>query len=92
MSTFLVICQMSDEARQLQMVNIIKENRQWARVWNNAWCIRGEDTATTAEIRDNLNARFPLNEGERLMVVNITKSAWASYNLPREVADWLKEK
>lgn len=56
------------------------------------WCVRGEDNTTTAEIRDNLNARFPINEVERLMVINISKSAWASYNLPREVADWLKEK
>lgn len=92
MSTFLVICHMSDESRRLSMVSYIKENRQWARIWDNAWCIRVDDTATTAEIRDNLNARCPLSEGERLMVVNITKSAWASYNLPREVADWLKEK
>ena len=83
---------MSDATRQLQMVNYIKENRQWARVSDNAWCVRGEDNTTTAEIRDNLNARLPLNEAERLVVINITKSAWASYNLPREVADWLKEK
>lgn len=91
MSTFLVICHMSDESRRLSMVSYIKENRQWARIWDNEWCIRVDDTATTAEIRDNLNARCPLSEGERLIVINITKSAWASYNLPREVADWLKE-
>lgn len=83
---------MSDATRHLQMVNNIKENRQWARISNNAWCVRGEDNATTAELRDNLNARLPINEAERLMVINITQSAWASYNLPREVADWLKEK
>lgn len=92
MNTFLVICQMSDESRRLQMVSLIKENRQWARIWDNAWCIRVDDNTTTAEIRDNLNVRFPLNADERLMVINITKSAWASYYLPREVADWLKEK
>ena len=50
---------MSDATRQLQMVNYIKENRQWARVSDNAWCVRGEDNTTTAEIRDNLNARLP---------------------------------
>lgn len=91
MNTFLIICQMSDESRRLQMVSIIKEYRLWARIWDNAWCIRVDDNITTAEIRDNLNGRFSLNGDERLIVINITKSAWASYNLPREVADWLKE-
>lgn len=83
---------MSNGDRLSRMVSNIKENRQWARVSDNVWCVRGEDNTTTAEIRDNLNARFPIYESERLMVINISKSAWASYNLPREVADWLKEK
>ena len=92
MSTFLIICHMSDTTRQLQMVNNIKEKRLWARISDNAWCIRVEDNVTTAEIRDYLNAHYSINETERLIVINITKSAWASYNLPSEVANWLKEK
>lgn len=83
---------MSNGDRLSTMVHYIKENRPWARVSDNVWCVHGEDNTTTAEIRDNLNARFPINEVERLMVINISKSAWASYNLPRVVADWLKEK
>ena len=50
-----------------------------------------EDNKKTADIRDSLNAKLVIQPSERLMVLNITKSAWASYNLPKEVADWLKE-
>ena len=82
---------MSNDERRQQMVNFVKENRQWARITDNVWCVKESDTTKTADIRDNLNSRLTIQPSERLMVINTTKSAWASYNLPREVADWLKE-
>lgn len=91
MSIFLVILQISDSNRQSQMVSFIKENRPWARITQNVWCIREEDGKKTADIRDALNSKLPLQSSERLMVMNISQSTWASYNLPKEVADWLKE-
>lgn len=90
MSLFLITFQIEDEERSHSMINNIKEYGLWARITKSTWCIKATDK-TTADIRDNLNAKIGLQNTERLMVVNITKSPWASYYLPKEVAEWLKE-
>ena len=91
MSIYLIILQMSNEDRRLQMVHCIKEDRQWARITDNVWCVKENEITKTADMRENLNSKLQIQSSEKLMVLNITKSAWASYNLPKEVADWLKE-
>ena len=90
MNLYLITFKMADSDRSLAMVNYIKEYGLWARITNTTWCVKASDK-TTAEIRDTLNTKYPLQNNERLMVVNITNSPWASYYLPKEVADWLKE-
>lgn len=90
MNIYLIAFQMADNNRSLQMINNIKEYGLWARITSTTWCIKVADK-TTAEIRDNLNSKSSLQRNERLMVVNITNSPWASYYLPKDVADWLKE-
>lgn len=91
MSLYLITFQMDSAERSLAMVNCIKEYGLWARITGSTWYIKA-DNVTTAEIRDNLNAKCPLNNTERLMVVNVSSSPWASYYLPKEVAEWIKEK
>lgn len=81
---------MSNETRRVHIVNHIKENRLWARITDNVWCVKEDELTKTADIRDNLNSKLIIQPSEKLMVLNITKSAWASYNLPKDVADWLK--
>lgn len=90
MNLYLITFSIEDKGRNRSMIEYIKEYGQWARITPSSWCIKAEDLKT-AEIRDNLNSKLPLQEGERLMVLNITNSAWASYNVPKSVADWLKD-
>lgn len=78
-----------DDDRDSVMINCIKEFGHWARITSTTWCIKAADK-TTAEIRDSINAKCPLRSTERLVVFNITSSPWGSYNLSKEVADWLK--
>ena len=72
------------------MITIIKENGNWARITDYTWCVKS-NVDTTAELRDDLARRISIQSEERIMVINMTKSAWASYNLPKNVAEWLKE-
>lgn len=71
------------------MVERIKGFGSWARISNNAWCIKS-DSKNTVDIRDSLKSLLTENK-ERLMVLNISDSAWASYYIPKEVTAWLKE-
>lgn len=89
MNIYLITFQMTDSGRIRTLTDYIREYGIWARITDTTWCIKASDK-TTAEIRDNLNSRCPLQNTERLMVVNITNSPWASYYLPKEVAEWLK--
>lgn len=91
MSLFLIIFQMSAPERTDSMVGLVKEYGTWARITNNAWCIKVSDK-TAADIRDGFTSKISIQSTERLMVVNMTAAGWASYYLPKEVADWLKEK
>ena len=90
MNIYLITFQMADIERSGLMISSIKSYGVWARITETTWCIKAADK-TTAEIRDNLNSKVSLRNSERLMVVNITNTSWASYYLPKEVADWLKE-
>lgn len=55
----------------------------------NSWCIK-TDSRNTAEIRDNLKAVIG-DSVARIFVVNITDSAWASFAIPKEVTNWIKD-
>lgn len=82
---------MSDNNRHDEVVQIIKGLGPWGRITNDAWCVKLNNT-TTAEIRDVIVTRYTINENERLMIVDITDSSWASFFLHRDVADWLKRR
>ena len=92
MNLYLITFQMADDdgIRYHTMVNAIKDYGLWARLTRATWCIKSE-SKTTAEIRATLIERCPLQNSERLMVVNISSSPWASYNIPTDVANWLKD-
>ena len=90
MNTFLITFQIVSADRSEAMINCIKEYGIWARITPSSWCIKANNL-TTAEIRDSLNSKCPLQNNERLMVINVTNAPWASYYLPKEVTEWLKE-
>lgn len=89
MKIFLILFQSDDEDVRNQLVERIKGLGSWARISNSAWCIKS-DCKNTVDIRDSLKSLLT-NNNERLMVLNITDSAWASYYIPKEVTTWLKE-
>ena len=91
MKIFLIVFELFDRNRINDMIGAIKEYGSWARICSNSWCIKVSDK-TAADVRDSLSDRIPLQNTDRLLVVNITNSAWASYYLPKDVAEWLKEK
>lgn len=91
MGIYLISFQMTEaEERYQSMVAAVKGFNLWARITRTTWCIKAENK-TTAEVRATLKDRCPLQASERLFIVNITNSPWASSNIPKEVTDWLKD-
>lgn len=89
MKILLIIFQSDDEDIRYQLIERIKGFGSWARISNNAWCIKS-DCKNTVDVRDSLKDLLT-NNSERLLVLNISDSAWASYYIPKEVTTWLKE-
>ena len=89
MNIYVITFQMLTEERTARMVTLIKEQSSWARITDTTWCVKTE-ISKSSEMREWLANRVDIQRGERLIIINITHSAWASYNLPKEVADWLK--
>lgn len=87
MSRFLVTFEIEDELRP-SLIEQLKRLGSWARITANTWCVMSDDKNTVI-IRDVL--KEAVGDNGRLFVVNITDSAWASYCIPKEVTDWLKD-
>ena len=88
MKISLILFSMND-GRNQNMVSAIKSFEMWARVTENAWCVKSE-IETTQKLKSAIKEKCQVQDNERLFVVNITDSPWASSNVPQDVADWLK--
>lgn len=86
MNKFLVIFQTSNENYN-SVVERIKTLGAWARLNDTSWIIKSDDKNTVV-IRDKI--KEVIGDGNRLFVINISESAWASYCIPMEVTNWLK--
>lgn len=89
MKELLIIFEAETQELRNQLVDEIKKQGSWARLTGNSWCIK-TDSRNTAEIRDNLKAVIG-DSVARIFVVNMTNSAWASFAIPKEVTNWIKD-
>jgi DNA/RNA-binding domain of Phe-tRNA-synthetase-like protein len=70
----------------IEKFQLILELNSWARLFSKAYVIRTEKTA--GEIRNQLKKHQGLNT--MLFVVDITDSAWASFQVPSMITDAIK--
>ena len=87
MCEILVVFEIENELQRQEFINKIKSLGAWARVLSNTYIVRSSNK-TAITIRDNL--RINIKDSDRLFVVDIEDSDWASKNLPVEVNKWLK--
>lgn len=86
MRTYLIIFSLN-ENRSESIINRIKARWSWARITSTSWCVK--TNTGIYEIRDELSVGT--TDSERILIVDISDSSWASRNLPKEVSKWLKE-
>lgn len=87
MCEILVAFEIENELHRQEFINKLKSLGAWARVLSNVYIVRSS-SKTAITIRDNL--RVNIKDSDRLFVVDIEDSDWASKNLPIEVNKWLK--
>lgn len=70
-----------------ELINCIKSlGSTWAKPLYSVWLVKS--SMVIADVRDALRERIDRND--RLFVVDVTGDASAWFNLPEEVATWLK--
>ena len=83
----LVVFEIENKLQRQEFINKIKSLGGWARALSNAYIVRSSNKTAVA-IRNSL--RVDIKDSDRLFVVDIEDSDWASKNLPIEVNKWLK--
>jgi hypothetical protein len=61
-------------------------NSGWARPVKSVWIIKSDNDA--GKIRDEIKA--VLDNNDKLVVVELSGN-WGTYNISKEVTDWMKE-
>lgn len=70
----------------IRLINTIKSATYWAKPLKSVWLVK--TTLTSAQIRDEL--RKVTDANDKILVIEVTNN-WASFNLPKEVTDWMQQ-
>jgi hypothetical protein len=69
------------------LIKKIKSYDDWEKPEYSLWFIKTDKL--TATVRDELSPYLDAND--KLLVMRVTGSGWASHNLPSRVTSWMKE-
>ena len=88
MSTFLVTYTLDDSTESYNEISSrLKRYPNWAKLFARVWMIK--TSHSSKEVRDELSDAI---EGKgKIVVINITDSAWATYKVQGNILDWMKE-
>ena len=87
MCEILVAFEIENELQRQEFINKIKSLGACNRILSNVYIVRSSNKTAVA-IRDSL--QIYIKDSDRLFVVDIEDSSWASNNLPIKVLKWLK--
>lgn len=68
-----------------RLITYIKSFSNWAKPLESLWLVK--TNLTSAQLRDEL--RKVVDANDKILVIEITNN-WASFNISKEVTDWMK--
>lgn len=88
MNTFIVTYTLDDSTESYSKISSrLKDSPKWAKLFARVWIIR--TSRSSKRVRDELS---DIIEGKgKIVVINITDSAWATYGINDRMIDWMKE-
>lgn len=88
MNTFLVTYTLDNSSESYDDISArLKRYPNWAKLFARVWIIR--TSHSSKRVRDELVDA--IESRGRIVVVNITDSAWATYRINEDMLDWMKE-
>ncbi|MEK7636972.1 MAG: hypothetical protein AAB402_01090 [Patescibacteria group bacterium] len=87
MKSFLISYQLSyTENSYPNLIAYLKTASQWARPCANTWIIK--TPIDIAQIRDGIRDR--IKSVDKVMVIEVPNSNWATFNISKDVTDWMR--
>lgn len=68
------------------LISYIKTYGKWAKPLESFWLIKTDKSVST--VRDELKAK--VSSGDKILVIDVTGSYWATSSISKEVTDWMK--
>lgn len=68
------------------LIQYIKSYLTWAKPLQSVWLIK--TNKAVSQVRDEIRDRIDAND--KVLVIDITKTGWATFNVSKEVTDWMK--
>jgi len=86
MNTLLITYQLDNYQESYPKISAqIKSYENWAKLFNRTWLVRSEKR--TSVVRDEL--RHAILGNGKILVVNVSGSAWATSKVENEVTSWM---
>jgi len=88
MNTFLITYTLDNSTESYNKISSqLKKYPNWAKLFARVWMIK--TSRSSKRVRDELSDA--INGKGKIVVVNITDSAWATYNINDNVLKWMKD-
>jgi hypothetical protein len=69
-----------------KVINRIKNYSSWATPLKSQWLVNS--TKTAKQVRDDITPLVDSND--EILVIDVTGADWASWNIDKEVTDWMQ--
>lgn len=88
MNTFLITYTLDNSTESYNKISSqLKKYPNWAKLFARVWMIK--TSRSSKRVRDELSDA--INGKGKIVVINITDSAWATYNINDNVLNWMKD-
>lgn len=89
MNTFIVSYDLLNKSifDYSRLIEYIKSYGTWAKPLESFWIIK--TYKSILEVRDEISRQVAVND--KIMVFDVTNKGWASFNLSKEITDWLNQ-
>ena len=68
------------------LTQYIKSYSTWAKPLQSVWFIKTDKTIS--QVRDEIKTKVDSND--KVLVIDVTSKGWGTYNVSKEVTDWMK--
>lgn len=70
-----------------KLIEYLKSHESWAKPLKSSFFVK--TSLTAGQLRDGIKQYIDSNDS--VVVVTVTGQGWGSYNIPADVAEWMKK-